>query len=76
MLTIPRFQGGLTNTDGCCPGCGCEVPRLHSWNSAGMRDAYDCPSCGTFEYASSGGHLPARPPAELTAVLDSIDCIG
>ncbi len=83
------IHGGLTNTHGSCPGCGADVPRVHAWNSSKSRDAYRCPSCGTFEYATGGAQLPhggdAGPPAKagligqsatLSSVLDAADCVG
>lgn len=77
MLKIARFHGGRTNTEGACPGCGRTVPRTHAWTSAQARDAYDCPTCGTFEYATQGEvQLPTRPTAQLTTVLDPIDCVS
>jgi len=84
------IHGGLTNTHGSCPGCGAEVPRVHAWSPEGTRDAYRCPTCGTFEYADRGTELPGEAsagapreaaglsgrPASLASVLDAADCVG
>lgn len=90
MTYRTMIHGGLTNTHGSCPGCGAEVPRVHAWNSAQARDAYRCPTCGTFEYATGGAQLPGDQEAQggptaapmmgqasgLTSVLDAADCVG
>lgn len=83
------IHGGLTNTNGSCPGCGADVPRVHAWSPARSRDAYRCPTCGTFEYATGGAEMPqdaGRSPVEtpgltgraatLSTVLDAADCVG
>lgn len=84
------IHGGLTNTNGSCPGCGADVPRVHQWSPANAKDAYRCPTCGIFEYATRGGHLPLhdrvkpvsdeacfqRAETTLATVLDAADCVG
>ncbi len=84
------IHGGLTNTNGSCPGCGADVPRVHQWNPTNAKDAYRCPRCGIFEYATRGSHLPLHDrikpasketcfqPAQptLATVLDAADCVG
>lgn len=81
MVNTKTIRGGLTNTDGACPGCGAEVKRVHAWSNDGARESYDCPRCGTFEYTTGGARLPDSPPlmfgrpAGLNAVLDPADCI-
>lgn len=90
MAYTKTIHGGLTNTDGSCPGCGAEVDRVHAWNPGSTRDAYRCPSCGTFEYATGGAELPGDQPAAATettfqilqrtptlqTVLDPVDCVS
>lgn len=84
------IHGGLTNTEGSCPGCGSAVRRVHAWSPDRARDAYRCPRCGTFEYTTGGAELPrtrraevpetrfrlAERAATLETVLDPVDCVG
>lgn len=90
MAYAAMIRGGMTNANGSCPGCGTEVPRVHAWSTDEAREAYRCPSCGTFEYTTDGAELPvgadepavgarftiAERPANLRAVLDPVDCVS
>lgn len=81
MMETTTIRGGLTNTQGSCPGCGAEVKRVHAWSNGRARESYECPRCGTFEYTTGGADLPSAQPVPfghasgLTSVLDPADCI-
>lgn len=91
MAYRETIHGGLTNTDGSCPGCGASVPRVHAWSPERAREAYRCPRCGTFEYTTGGADLPSADrtdssagtrfavverAATLRTVLDPVDCVS
>lgn len=81
MARTATIRGGMTNTRGSCPGCGAEVKRVHAWSDGRASESYECPRCGTFEYATGGADLPEAQPLQfgrasgLSAVLDPADCV-
>lgn len=48
MLARKGFYAGA---EGCCPVCGRDVPRRHSFNGVRLVDAYQCYRCGPTVYA-------------------------
>ncbi len=43
-------KGIYSNAEGCCPVCGKNVARRHSFNGRRLVDSYACYRCGPTEY--------------------------
>ena len=45
------LKGIFSNAQGCCPVCGKDVARRHSFNGHRLVDSYQCYRCGPTTYA-------------------------
>lgn len=50
MHSTSMTVGKMNGARGCCPSCGRDVQRTHSFNGARLRESYTCWRCGPTEY--------------------------
>lgn len=49
-VASPSMHAKLSTSRGCCPRCGHDVARTHSFNGARLTDQYGCLRCGPTRY--------------------------